>query len=344
MRPILRWWVLSLAVLALSGCTGKVWRKVPESMTAKAPAAPETEVKPVPVVEPPSAVPPPMAASPVASAGGKAQPGSPAEQTKEALEAKPTQTAVLPPVTSEAAVSPCPVPKVSKPAPEATVAARTPAPSVRSVPASAAKERSIAVVGDSLAVGIGMTMEKHLKHAAGVGCVPLGKVSTGLVSKRSFDWDKRLSDLVATEKPTAVVVMMGGNDANNAIAGKAAGSPEWGAAYRGKVEHFLRIAATAGVRILWVGLPAMRDPAYAARVRAVNAAAREACAAVPGCIYMESGDLFVDGAGRYVQAKDIGGRTVPLRAKDGVHMTMIGYDLLCRQVLERLAALGALPQ
>ena len=54
-----------------------------------------------------------------------------------------------------------------------------------------------------------------------------------------------------------VLRMMGGNDANNAIAGKAAGSPEWGAAYRGKVEHFLRIAATAGVRILWVGLPAM---------------------------------------------------------------------------------------
>jgi len=42
--------------------------------------------------------------------------------------------------------------------------------------------------------------------------------------------------------------------------------------------------------------------------------------------------------------KDIGGRLVSLRAKDGVHMTMTGYDLLTRQVLQRLAALGALPQ
>jgi len=118
------------------------------------------------------------------------------------------------------------------------------------------------VVGDSLAVGIGVTMEKRIRHYAGASCASLGKVSTGLISKRFFDWEKRLAELVASGKPDAVVVMMGGNDANNAIAGKTAGSPAWEAAYREKAEHFLRIASAAGVKVLWVGLPVMRDPAY----------------------------------------------------------------------------------
>ena len=87
----------------------------------------------------------------------------------------------------------------------------------------------------------------------------------------------------------------------------------------------------------------MRDAAYNARVTAVNAAARDACAKIGGCAYMEASDLFTDASGKYVQAKDIGGKKVSLRAKDGVHMTMTGYDLLCGQVLDKLSATGALP-
>lgn len=346
MRPIRRCCVVWVMLLVLAGCSWRGWREAPESMTAKAPAAPETEVKAEPAVEPPSAVPPPPA--PPAATVGKAQTGVPAEQTKQALEAKPARTAALTPATSAAPAAPLAVPKTAKAAPAPTVAALSPVPTRKAAPAvpaaKTAKGCSIAVVGDSLAVGIGMTMERRLKRSSGVGCASLGKVSTGLISKRFFNWEKRLADLVASEKPAAVVVMMGGNDANNSIEGKRAGSPAWETAYREKAEHFLRIAASAGVKVLWVGLPVMRDPAYAARVRAVNAAAKQACAAVPGCIYMDAGAPFADGRGHYVQAKDIGGRMVSLRAKDGVHMTMTGYDLLARRVLQRLVALGALPQ
>ena len=361
MRPIMRCCVLWLALLTLAGCSWRGWRKAPGSMTAKAPAAPETEVKPRPVIEPPSAVPPPVASPPAGSAV-QSPSGLPAEETKENLEAKPARTAALTPATS--AVARPSAPRSAKPAPAPTVAALAPVPAPKpaataaalapvpapkpaataAAAATAVKGCSIAVVGDSLAVGIGVTMGKRIRHYAGASCASLGKVSTGLISKRFFDWEKRLAELVASGKPDAVVVMMGGNDANNAIAGKTAGSPAWEAAYREKAEHFLRIASAAGVKVLWVGLPVMRDPAYAGRVRAVNAAAKQACAAVPGCTYMEAGAPFVDDAGHFVQAKDIGGRLVSLRAKDGVHMTMTGYDLLTRQVLQRLAALGALPQ
>jgi hypothetical protein len=321
---------LLLATLTLPGCA-LFAPKGPAPSTDATPAtsSPEAEVKPAPVDAPLAAAPPaaPLKA-PTASPTPEAEPGAPEGLTKQTLEPKSTQTAALP------------QPKIEPASKIAPSAAKTPE---QKPEASKTRERSIAVVGDSLAVGIGMTMEQRVSQYAGMGCHPLGKVSTGLISKKFFDWEKKLTELVATEKLVAVVVMMGGNDANNPIAGKEAGSPEWGEAYRQKAESFLKIASGAGVKVLWVGLPAMRDTAYASRVKAVNVAAKEACAKIGGCAYMEASDLFTDASGNYVQAKDIGGKTVSLRAKDGVHMTMTGYDLLCRQVLDKLATSGALP-
>lgn len=330
-----------VATLAAPGCAEK--EKRDGSKGSHPPATAEAEVKPVPPPAPPAAAAPPMPTPPVATAPER--PASPAEQTKENLEPKPPQTAVLTSAKIPPA-APTPTPQAKPSPPSDTTQASKPADAAAPAPKNTTAKASgpmVAVVGDSLAVGVGMTMEQHLKPREGTGCLALGKVSTGLISKRKLDWEKRLAELVAAQKPAVVVVVMGGNDANNGIGGKMAGSPEWGAAYRQKVEHFVGIATKAGVKVLWVGLPVMRDPAYATRVRAVNAAAKEACNAVSGCTYMEAGDTFVDASGNYAQAKDIGGKQVTLRGKDGVHMTMTGYDLLCRQVLDKLEKSGDLP-
>ncbi|MHC1788628.1 DUF459 domain-containing protein [Solidesulfovibrio sp.] len=323
-----------LALLALTGCA-KPAAKAPTG-TAASPteaAAPvesaslppaEAAVKPAPAEHLPAALPPVMAAPPEPQS--TPAPAVPEQATKQTLEPKPARTAALIPPRSE------PV-------------ARTPdvAPAAVSKPAAAAAKSggpAVAVVGDSLAVGVGMTMEQRLKKIEGLGCRPMGKVSTGLISKK-YDWDKALAGLLAKEPISAVVVVLGGNDANNSIAGKAAGTPEWNAAYSAKAQRFLQIAADAKVRVLWVGLPAMKDADYSRRVAAVNAAAKTACANVAGCTYLEASDIFTDEAGNYVQAKDIGGKNVSLRAGDGVHMTMTGYDLLCRRVLDKLELTGS---
>lgn len=317
---------------------------------------PEAEVKPAPEPAPPAAVPP--ADVPLAEPAQlpPPHPAVPEEQTKATLEPKEVQAAALPQPKSEpSAPAPQQVAAVQPPAstPGKKASGESNAPATRDAKKETTKEPSgaatkgqgtkVAVVGDSLAVGIGMTMSQHMSSYQGAGCYPLGKVSTGLISKKLLDWEKTLSDLVAKEKLAAVVVMMGGNDANNPISGKMAGTPEWGEAYREKAESFLRIATKAGIKVLWVGLPAMREAAYNKRVIAVNEAAKAACSKVGGCTYMEASDIFTDASGKYVQAKTIDGKKISLRAKDGVHMTMNGYDLLCRQVLDKLSGDGSLP-
>ncbi|MEL7638522.1 MAG: DUF459 domain-containing protein [Solidesulfovibrio sp.] len=318
----------------------------PEARSEPAPSAAEAEVKPVPEPAPPAAAPPANLALDVPPAAPSAPAASPEELTKKTLEPKPVQAAALPQPKSEPATPPPAEAKTKAEDAAAATAEASPGRKAAETPspgATRAQAPSVAVVGDSLAVGVGMTMAQRLEGGHGLGCQPLGKVSTGLINKKFFDWEKKLSELVAKEKLAAVVVVMGGNDANNAIGGKQPGSPQWAEAYRAKAESFLRIASGAGVKVVWVGLPAMRDAAYNGRVGAVNAAAKEACAAVGGCAYLEASALFTDASGNYVQAKDIGGKHVSLRAKDGVHMTMTGYDLLCGQVLEKLSATGALP-
>lgn len=221
-------------------------------------------------------------------------------------------------------------------APKKAPAGTIPPPAEAARPASSG--RVIAVVGDSLAVGIGMTLDKHLKPYGDLSCLPLGKVSSGLISRKFHDWEKVLADVVRDQKPQAVVVMMGGNDSQNPIAGKAPGAPEWTAAYEERVKSFLSIAAGAGVRVFWVGMPVMREEDYARRVRAANEAAERACRATPGCVYIDAWSYFADGSGNYVQAKVMpDGKEVSLRAKDGVHLTMTGYDYLSRHVLDQMA-------
>ena len=352
--------LLLLLLLALTGCA-KQTAKAPDEAAVTpdnaSPLPPEAEVKPAPVSGLPAAVPPaveaPLPATP------PAVPVVPEQATKQALDPKPARTAAMTPPRSEP-VEPTPDTPAKAgpegPAPSfATRAAKGKAkPEAASSPedqmpaAAKGKAKSdgpaVAVVGDSLAVGVGMTMEARLNKAGNVGCRPMGKISTGLISKKKYDWDKELAELLARERISAVVVVLGGNDANNAIAGKAAGTPEWNTAYADKAERFLRIAADAQVRVLWVGLPAMKEAAYSKRVAAVNAAAKTACSKVTGCTYMEASDIFTDEAGNYVQAKTIDGKTVSLRAGDGVHMTMTGYDLLCRRVLDKLDLTGGRPR
>lgn len=324
-------------VLAFLGCarhTHTVTDNTPKPPVTA--SSPEAEVKPSPVEAPPTAAPPavlPPATTPAKSAASSGPAVTPEEQTKQALEPKPIQTAVPPQPRIEPAKQPA---ATETKAPQETAVLKQQPEKTEPKEQTKSGKPTIAVVGDSLAVGIGMTMQQHMTSYQGVGCDAAGKVSTGLISKKFYDWDKKLLDVVSSKKVTAVVVIMGGNDANNSIDGKTAGTPEWGEAYRQKAEEFLKIATNAGAKVLWVGLPAMRDPAYGERVRAVNEAAKRACETVLGCAYMEPSDTFTDATGHYVQSKEINGKKVKLRGKDGVHMTMTGYDLLCRQILNRL--------
>ncbi len=205
--------------------------------------------------------------------------------------------------------------------------AATPAGPVATGPA-----RSILVVGDSFAVGIGQTLAQALKGRPDIVLRQKGKISTGLNSPKFYNWEARLTEFIKQEKPEVLVAMVSGNDAHNGQATEA-----WKSDYTAKVSGFLKIAEEQAVPVCLVGLPPMgKNPDYSQRARLANEALQAACSSSGGCTYVDSWRLFSDDKGEYTQKKDLNGKTVALRAGDGVHFTMNGYYLLSRQIIESI--------
>ncbi|NDY58119.1 DUF459 domain-containing protein, partial [Desulfovibrio sulfodismutans] len=249
-------------------------------------------------------------------------------QTPQAEATPPQALAALPDADAGrkamSPTSPVPPPSLEK--------AAAPAPEPTAAKASKTPGRTVLVVGDSFAVGIGMTLAESLRGATEIRLEQKGKTSSGLDNVKFHNWGQTLEDLLASARPDALVVMIGGNDAQN-----GPGTEVWADSYRQKAGDFLGIAAKKNVPVYWVALPPMRDAGLNARVKTANAAMRTACESGPNCQFIDAWNLFSDDKGEFAAEKNLGGKTVKLRGKDGVHFTMAGYRLLSDRVLDGVA-------
>lgn len=199
-------------------------------------------------------------------------------------------------------------------------------------PSSIPGVNRVLVVGDSFAVGVGMTMSGQLK-GMGVRLAAKGKVSSGLNSPRFYDWEQKLREFMTNEHPDVLVAMISGNDAHNGSA-----SDSWKQNYIQRVESFVKLATDAGVTVYLVGLPPMGKSDYSQRAKVANDAVLQASGHFGTCHYVDAWRIFSDDQGNYTQVKQFNGKPVTLRAKDGVHFTMNGYRILSSAILERIAA------
>lgn len=198
--------------------------------------------------------------------------------------------------------------------------------------------KSVLVIGDSLALGLAPSIEKSLQRFEGVTFARVGKVSSGLASPHIYDWEKNLPNLLEEHKPDLLVVIMGVNDANNNIrfgdTKAIVGTPVWPEAYQKRVESFLQIIGQKKTPVYWIGLPCVRDTDMSARISIANEAAKKACEGAEGCRFVETWPLLTDDKGGYTNfRKDDRGYNVRIRAKDGVHFSTEGGDMLSEHIL-----------
>jgi hypothetical protein len=185
-----------------------------------------------------------------------------------------------------------------------------------------------------------------------------------------LDWPRVARDILAVEKPGAVVMLLGLSD-RQAIrerpAAKGAAPPQgpeqpapdpespdlqitapepqrgssgtaefrserWNELYAKRIDDTITALKSKGVPVIWVGLPVVRGPKATSDTAYLNDLYR-AQAEKAGIIYVDVWDGFVDEAGKYsTYGPDVDGQTRSLRAPDGVYFTKYGARKLAHYV------------
>ncbi len=107
---------------------------------------------------------------------------------------------------------------------------------------------------------------------------------------------------------------------------------KWEAAYIRRIDATIAALKTAGVPVIWVGLPSQRGAKASSDSSYLNELFRSR-AEKAGITYVDVWDGFVDEAGRFTpQGPDYEGQTRRLRSGDGVYFTKFGARKLAHYV------------
>ena len=223
--------------------------------------------------------------------------------------------------------------------PAGTNAIRTPIPS---------NKLRVAVIGDSLSQGLGPAIERWMNPSV-VRVLSLGRQSTGLSREDYFNWQAGMRQIVEEFRPDLVFVLLGSNDAQAQISrdGTAipVGSVQWLEGYRERAGNLLREATRAGTRVVWVGIPVVRERQRWDFYRRVNDIYRDTASADPLGTYVDAWTPFEGRDGGFTAfVRNDRGDLVEVRASDGVHFTPTGYAFLARMAIRAADQAFGMPE
>jgi hypothetical protein len=206
--------------------------------------------------------------------------------------------------------------------------------------AGPAQPVTIAVFGDSLAEGLWGSLYRRFARERGIRIVNATRASTGF---NADAYDEALDRLLARGPIDLLIVQTGANDRQRALAldgrrSAAFGSGLWHAFYSQRLTYFLARAQRNGVRVLWVGLPVMRDAPFDRGMRLISQVHRDH-AQRHGAVFLDIFHATADAEGAFVEKLPIGaGRVRRVRHEDGVHFWEFGYDRVAAEVLATIRA------
>lgn len=240
------------------------------------------------------------------------------------------------PVTETLAADPVSV----EPAAGRSPAVMAPIPNRPEPARDARRKMNLVVLGDSLGDGLWAGLYRALKSDGRFNVAKHSKVSTGFVRRDYFDWNAEVDRILASEPVDIAVIMIGTNDRQVLVddGGRRhrLRSPGWEAAYKERVDRFTQSLKDHGVLVYWVGLPVMRSPRFGGDMQYFNEIYAERAAA-NGVPFIPTWYELADAAGAYqAHGPDVNGRRRLLRADDGIHFTLSGYQVLAAVVADDL--------
>ena len=205
---------------------------------------------------------------------------------------------------------------------------------------TADNELRVVVVGDSLAAGLGVYLEREFRPSLS-RVSKQGRISTGLARLDYFDWFSTMEQIERDFHPDLVVVMIGDNDNQGLMTpgGKLEtpiGTYEWPQGYEDRVERFARIAVDGGAHVAWVGLPIVDKKERWPVMRRQNETFERVIDRTPNAVYVDTWDRFATPDGDYTPFYRHDGKVELVRATDGLHFNPRGYELVAQAVAQAL--------
>jgi hypothetical protein len=187
--------------------------------------------------------------------------------------------------------------------------------------------------GDSTMQGVDSALSDDLGAFRVASQVSLGgEISLG-------NWPKIARGQVAALHPAVTVVSVGATEgfpmsSPDGVAHDCCG-PDWVAEYARRVRAMMRTYRQGGrARVYWDTIALSKDPARAAIVRLVNQAIVSAARGLSGVTVLRM-DLLFSPHGYQDTIRD-GGRDVPVREDDGVHLNASGAAIEARETAKAI--------
>ncbi len=226
----------------------------------------------------------------------------------------------------------------------ATTGAAKPGPT----PTAAAPLR-LWVGGDSLAAGPSWAVFLDAVATGVIKPQAEYQVGTGLVRNEFWDWPKHMDAVVRARNPQISIFMMGANDDQGIdVNGTAVRPPDqaWVDEYRRRVDSLMESMTAGGRKLIWIGMPPMRDAVYSQSMQLVDQIFQQESAKHRRVTYLDAWTLFsAPGApGTYAQyLPNESGESTNMRLDDGIHLDVEGSQYLSRTVMAELGKLVTLP-
>jgi hypothetical protein len=165
-------------------------------------------------------------------------------------------------------------------------------------------------------------------------------IGTGLSISGLVDWAKLAVHQSGTDHPDVVVMFLG---ANEGFPMRHDGhdvrccSGDWGAEYATRARGMTSTCLDGGARrIVWLALPAPRDPRRQRISHLVNAAVRLAAAPFGVQVQVLPTDAVFTPGGHYRDEMTVGGQQRIVRQPDGIHLNNDGAKLAAQLTVAAL--------
>jgi hypothetical protein len=207
-----------------------------------------------------------------------------------------------------------------------------------SVAATESPAPRVLVTGDSMVEPLDRQLGAAVKRAGGRAFRD-PRPGTGLTRPLILDWVRHARRQAKRHRPRATVMFIGANDSAALRAGDGREVEccrrAWIAAYADRVERMMRIYRRGSrAWVYWVTLPMPRGREHWPRFKATNLAIAQAGEAAGERVRVVDTIPALSPGNRYRRRVEYRGRTVTVRDKDGVHLT-VGGSRIVRDLVTR---------